>query len=403
MADGTQGMDRRTTRLNQLAARILDHTDRNVTQKAADVLRMPASIYSDPAQFALEIERIFRSLPLFLGFGVEIPEPGDFKTLEIAGVPLLITRAQDGVARMFLNACRHRGTPISDQECGHASRFTCPYHGWTYLNDGQLIGLTENERFGPIDPATSNLIALPFEERAGLLFGMLKPGAAMDLDAFYGVMLDHLTYFEFDKWRLMSKRELKGANWKIAFDGYLESYHFPTAHRETLYPYFTGMMNSVYDSFGPHMGFANSTPTPEELRAIPPSERWKAVGKTYTLLNLLFPNISFSFGFGGVGQVAQILPGAKVDENRTVLYHICQTPPASDAERREREEMRDFLVKVLDDEDYDMGYRIQKGVNSGVPFNIMFGRNEPANQHFHRWVQHYVDGSDPPGDLQDAD
>ena len=46
-------------------------------------------------------------VPLMLAASAELPNPGDFKTIEAVGVPVLITRGQDGVARAMINACTH--------------------------------------------------------------------------------------------------------------------------------------------------------------------------------------------------------------------------------------------------------------------------------------------------------
>jgi len=376
-------------RMNDLATRVLEHVERGTTDQAPGFYEIDASVYADAARYEVELERIFRAVPLLLGFTAELPKPGDFKTIDIARVPVLITRSDDGVVRAFLNACRHRGLPVTEAKCGSASRFSCLYHGWTYRNDGRLLGVTEPQRFGEVDMASRGLIALPCEERAGLIFGVLSPGAPLDLDRFYGDMLEHLAHYGFEKWHLMSKVEIKGPNWKIAFDGYLETYHFPTAHRDSIAS-FSMSGRSAYNSYGPHIHMAGGMPSVAALRDVPADQRWTRETHEFSVLNLLFPNVSFSLGYGGVGQVAQILPGPTVGENTTILHHICREPPVDEDERSKREKMRDLIVDVLRDEDYGMGMRLQRGVEAPLPLKLIFGRNEPGNQHFHKWVEHYV-------------
>jgi hypothetical protein len=223
-----------------------------------------------------------------------------------------------------------------------------------------------------------------------MIFGMLRPGGSMDLDVFYGDVLEYLSHYDFGSWTLLSKRELQGANWKVAFDGYLETYHFDVVHRNSLAPFIVGG-RTAYEAYGPHMHLASATPAVREMTDVPDDQRWKGEGAHFTILNLLFPNISFSLGLA-VGQVAQILPGPNVHQSRTILYHLCPTAPTTEEEMRQREARRDFAVSVLQDEDYTLGFRVQKGVASQLPFRVNFGRNEPANQHFHKWIRHYVDG-----------
>ena len=71
--------------------------------------------------------------------------------LKDAYIRLLITRGKDGKPRAFVNACRHRGAPIAVDGLGHANRFVCPYHGWTFRNDGSLFAVSEAHKFGQID------------------------------------------------------------------------------------------------------------------------------------------------------------------------------------------------------------------------------------------------------------
>jgi nitrite reductase/ring-hydroxylating ferredoxin subunit len=379
--------------MNDLATRVMEHAERDETQQLPSIYEFETTVYSDPDRFQRELALIFRRVPLLFGFTAELPKPGDYKAFEIAGVPVLVMRGEDGTARAFVNGCRHRGTPIAADGCGSAHRFTCPYHGWTYRNDGKLIGLPEPAKFGAVDMGKLGLVALPCEERAGMIFGILKPGAALDLDRFYGGLLEHLAQYRFETWTLMAKSVVEGANWKVAFDGYLESYHFAVAHRDTLAPSMHGGM-SAYEAYGPHMHYINPMRSVGALRDMPKSERWRYGDEHFHLVSLLFPNISFSLGFNGVTSIAQVLPGPAVDQNRTVVYHLCASPPANDDEAREREAARDFMITILEKEDYDMGRRIQQGVNSKVPFTIRFGRNEVGNQYFHKWVQYYLDGDE---------
>jgi phenylpropionate dioxygenase-like ring-hydroxylating dioxygenase large terminal subunit len=376
---------------NRLAARVLAYVEQDRTHQAPAALSIPTTSYTDPLQYQQELEKIFRSLPLLFGFSVELPAEGDYKTFEIAGVPALLTRGADGTLRAFHNVCTHRGTLLADRDCGNARRFTCPYHGWTYRNDGQLIGVSEQSKFGVVETSRMGLVPLPCEERGGMIFGKLRPGSPLDLDAFYGDVLDYLCHYDFRTWTLLGKRELQGANWKVAYDGYLENYHFNFVHRDSVAPYLMGGI-TAYEAYGPHLHFAGATPAVLEMRDVPVDQRWQGDGKHFSILNLLFPNIAFSLGLG-VAQLAQVVPGPDVGRSRAVLYHLARSAPTSDVEARALEERRDFLVRVLE-EDYALGRRVQQGVQSNVPFNVTFGRNEPANQHFHKWIAHYLADGD---------
>ncbi len=77
----------------------------------------------------------------------EIPEPGDFKTLDLGEAPLMILRGDDGVVRVFNNSCPHRGTQLATRARGNAPDITCPYHRWNFNNRGELVAAPGIERF----------------------------------------------------------------------------------------------------------------------------------------------------------------------------------------------------------------------------------------------------------------
>ena len=111
-----------------MARRNLAHVKAGTVDQAPGVHRVPAKNYTDPERFRLERDRIFLRLPLVLGFSVELDRPGDYRALEVAGVPVLLTRAPDGSVRGFLNVCSHRGAVVVPEGTGRSRRFTCPYH-----------------------------------------------------------------------------------------------------------------------------------------------------------------------------------------------------------------------------------------------------------------------------------
>ena len=95
------------------------------------VARSPVEHYTSQDRFDLERAKIFRKRPMIVAHVSELDQPGDFLRREVAGLPVLLTRDKAGQVNAFLNACRHRGTRLVDDESGCKHRFTCPYHAWT--------------------------------------------------------------------------------------------------------------------------------------------------------------------------------------------------------------------------------------------------------------------------------
>src|SRR5213593_2091283 len=99
---------------------------------------LPREFYFDEEIYRFDLERIWRHGWLFAGHSCEIPRTGDYLTLRVDTDSIIVIRSNDGV-RAFHNVCRHRGSLICRDEFGRAARLVCPYHQWTYGNDGKLL------------------------------------------------------------------------------------------------------------------------------------------------------------------------------------------------------------------------------------------------------------------------
>ena len=109
---------------------------------------VPAGPYYRADYFELEREAIFRRSWLQIGHMSELPEPGSFmvRQLEIANASILIVRGKDGEVRAFHNVCTHRGTQLVAQESGTQFFFRCPYHSWTFSDEGELRSAPDFDR-----------------------------------------------------------------------------------------------------------------------------------------------------------------------------------------------------------------------------------------------------------------
>ena len=374
---------------NKIAERVVSHVQNKTTDQANDILSIPTSDYTCEKRWESEMDKIFKELPLMLALSIEIPNKGDYKSLEVVGIPVLITRDKDSKVRAFRNVCSHRGAPLTNEEIGNKRKFTCPYHGWTYSNEGELIGILENSKFGELDKSCNGLQILPCEEFGGMIFVTLTPNIELNLDNFLGGMKSEIEHFNLQNWHYHGFKVIHGANWKIAFDGYLEGYHFSTAHKDTILPMtMQGIMD--FSSFGPHLRIAFASTNIEEIFDLPKKEWWKKEGQGVDFVRTLFPNISISLGLG-IGQIAQILPGKTADTNTTILHYVAPETPKNKEETAELDHFMNFLRDVVNDEDYALGLEIQKGLNSHSKDSVKFGKNERGNQFFHKYVDFYID------------
>ena len=377
-----------------VAEKMLEFVETRTTDQATGTYEVPVMNYLDPAVWQKEIDTIFMQLPLMLAMTIELPNVNDYKAMEVIGKPILITRGKDGKARAFLNVCKHRAMHMAKSGTGNCSRFVCQYHGWTYSNDGELIGIAESSTFGDVDKRTLNLTELPTQEIAGLIFVILTPGLPIDAKAWLGAMLEDFEALKLESWYYHKSRPMHGANWKVAYDGYLEGYHFQAAHTNTVATR-SPSNRAHYEAFGPHirLGFPQNSIT--RLKDLPREEWGLQENKGYDFIRMLFPNFSF-FLAPEMGQFAQLMPGPTPDRNVTIMNYVYPKKPDTEEEMKRLDEMCDFFYNVVEEEDYFLGLKVQNGLESGAMDHVTFGRNEPGNQFFHKLVDYYVTGQTKP-------
>lgn len=102
---------------------------------------VPAHIYNDEHVFALEKERVFGRAWMFIAHESEIPSAGDYVVRRVLDDSFIVVRDEKGEVHAHFNMCLHRGMQVCRAEMGNASHFRCPYHGWSYRNDGRIVGL----------------------------------------------------------------------------------------------------------------------------------------------------------------------------------------------------------------------------------------------------------------------
>ncbi|MEJ8567710.1 aromatic ring-hydroxylating dioxygenase subunit alpha [Elongatibacter sediminis] len=123
--------------------------------------RVHRRVYTDPAVFDLEMERIWGKAWIYVGHESQIPGPGDYITLQIGKIPIVMVRDRSGGVHVLYNRCGHKGAKLVDNSCGNTGGgFVCCYHGWSYKLDGRLVGVPhlkgyENTGFDKNDPQYS--------------------------------------------------------------------------------------------------------------------------------------------------------------------------------------------------------------------------------------------------------
>ena len=364
-----------------VARRALANVEGRTTDMSDAVWHEPVARYADQARHEREIDVLFHRTPQLVGLSCDWPENGSFRTFDlIPGRPLLIARGADGVLRAFLNVCRHRGARVVHETEGTEARFRCPFHAWTYRNDGSLAAVPFPQAFPDLDKCTSGLTEVGCREWHGMVWVVATAGATPDVDAFLGELAPLFDMYEFEKAQRFVAHHLEATNWKLAVDTYLEGYHFASLHPTTINPinYDNSM---VFDAYGPHsrQGFPRRNVL--ELRDIADDD-WE-VHRHVTCVHQVFPNIALTVSPEGI-LINAVYPGKRFDQSTTVQTHYTRTPITDDAERAVMEQRSNLVRDVVRTEDYWMTASIQAGIKSGAQDTVVFGRNEQALHHYHR-------------------
>jgi len=380
-------------RISDVAEILLDYFEHDKTFQTDKIMTVPAASYTDPDQWRAEMDLIFKCVPLMLALSCEMSKPGDYKAMEAVGLPVLIVRDKAGTVRVFLNVCAHRWAPVAAEGYGNCSRFICPFHGWTYGADGKLIGITDRTKFGDLDRSTHGLKELPSEERHGMIFVCLTPGMPLDLDDYYGDLLEEYAHAGLKDWTFLGSRVIEGANWKLTFNNFLESYHFATLHAKSVAADSLPNMTH-YEGFGPNMRLSISNRSIAKLRDVPRAQWDAREGLEFGFIRIFFPNVTGYLGpESEFSLFTQTYPGPTPDRCRIVFLVLRKDPPKDEAEREKIENgINQATFDIGRDEDNAIGLQIQKGLESGAHEGLLYGRNERGNQYFHEWLNWYLQG-----------
>lgn len=226
-----------------------DTPDDSTPSEAADRVReagttieggeMPLPFYNDQDIFDLELERIFGESWIFVGHESEIPDEGDYARRHIANDTFIFVRDEDGGIKLFLDSCRHRGTQLCRADKGNTSHFRCPYHGWTYDNSGELVGVPyKHMGFEEMDKDDYALLEAPrVDTYAGLVFASLAE-EGQSLDEYLGGLkwyLDIVFKLPDGGMEVIGEphRWVIESNWKVISDNLVgqDSYHHESTHR----------------------------------------------------------------------------------------------------------------------------------------------------------------------------
>ena len=203
------------------------------------VYRNRRDAFTDPEIFELEMKYIFEGNWIYLAHESQLPNNNDYLTVYMGRQPVVISRDKNGELHALINACSHKGAMLCRRKKDNRSTFTCPFHGWTFRNNGQLLKVKDPRGAGYPEQfkteGSHDLTRVPrFESYRGFLFGSLNPdvppltehlgGSAKIIDMVVDQSPEGLEVLK------GSSTYTYDGNWKVQAENGADGYHVSAVH-----------------------------------------------------------------------------------------------------------------------------------------------------------------------------
>jgi phenylpropionate dioxygenase-like ring-hydroxylating dioxygenase large terminal subunit len=189
--------------------------------------------YFSHEQMELEWRKVWTESWLIAGVSSDLSQVGDYFLFRVRNESIIVTRTDTGI-KAFYNVCPHRGARLLTEEQGNKKVFVCPFHSWSFRNDGTLRTITDEETFQEaVICHRPGLTSVACEEHAGLIFVSMSDNP-ISLTTAIGLPEGYLENYQIDKMRVVRHvRSEWGSNWKVGVEAFYESYHLHAVHPET--------------------------------------------------------------------------------------------------------------------------------------------------------------------------
>lgn len=373
-----------------------------------DTAEVATSMYEDPALFAEEMERIFKSTWVWVAHESEFPDKGSFKLSKVGLEPVIVVRDRKGNLHCMVNRCRHRAATVCEVKQGKTSSFQCPYHGWGYGLDGSLRALPYPEQYGDdFDKSQHGLLKLRTEAYNGMVFATFNENIEPLAD-FLGPKVRHYIDLFMKQGggfpvKVLGEHQFSvPMNWKVQLENTTDAYHFPIVHKSFMQT-LDGQTEEMFEFLDKGKGWVEDlgnghsimmmipeledldadldAPIPARFEALAQEIRGegypedqvrkivRAVGGAGFNLNL-FPNVSFSLAF------FRVLTPVSVE--RTDIRHIAigmdGGPAAANRARIRLHEHFQGPMGFGSPDDAEVWERVQRGTAGAEDLPILVNR-----------------------------
>lgn len=351
---------------------------------------LPAWTYHDADFYAVERERIFRPSWQIVCHDSDIPNAGDWFTLDYIGESVLLIRGDDQVVRAFTNVCRHRGSRLVDGAQGCAKKLVCPYHAWVYEKDGRLSGVPFKVDYPSLKMEEQGLVPVDHERWNGFHFVRLKddggPSVAAMMAPYEAMVAPH----KFEELRSIGRVTMRPrhVNWKNVGDNYADGLHIPVAHpgltRLFAKSYGIETTGDVDRMWGDMVDRPSANLSERAYQALlPDADHLPADKRRHWLYFRLWPNVAFDIYPDQVDFMQWLPTGPETCLIREISYALPD-------DRREMQAARYLNWRInrqVNAEDTTLITRVQEGMRSASFTAGPLGASEVCLRNFARRVR----------------
>lgn len=327
---------------------------------------LPGWVYHDADFFKVEMARVIRPSWQILCHINDIPDAGDWHSLDLLGESIIVLRAEDMGIHAFHNVCRHRASRLVDGSSGCAKRLVCPYHGWTYATDGRLTGVPNRADYPGLDMGALGLKPVDCEVWQGFIFIRLEgngPSVAQMM-APYAAMI---APYRFAQMRAFGRVTLRPrpVNWKTIADNYSDALHIPVAH-----PGLTRLFGRGYGieaaahidrMWGDLVERPSANPSERAYQHfLPTADHLPEAQQRRWLYFKLWPNVAFDI-YPDQVDFMQFIP---VSPTQTLIREIAYALPDDRREMRAARYLNWRINRQVNAEDTALIARVQAGMES---------------------------------------
>jgi phenylpropionate dioxygenase-like ring-hydroxylating dioxygenase large terminal subunit len=350
--------------------------------RVEDAQTLPPKAYMSQAFYDLEVEKIFKKDWICVGHVAQIPNVGDYFTLEIFGEPMVIVRGEDKI-RALSSVCLHRWAPVAEGK-GNARIFSCPFHKWGYALDGQLLGAPFMDQAAGFEPKECRLPEFRSEvvDELGLIFITFS-----DTVSSIGASLENLcARARQEGWDMKNKVIVNAVeqdnkyNWKIQVETYMECYHHIGAHLKSLEAESPGGRSWCEEDHGSYTVCHNGRKpnvTPEELAEKPPG-----------YLVLVYPLLMLGVNkrWGGFRILFPVGP----NRTKSIIYDLRSPEQVAAPDFEEQMAKNREMSAIINEEDNAVNDMQQVGAASAVARVGRFSHLEASSWHMAEYVRRHI-------------